>query len=121
MTFLFIALCIIALGIIIFRMGGKEIDRQLAAVGGLHKMYAPLVDALQSQPKTVLLKNTPSRLVIVGEHDKLTYMWQINTPDGKKITIRITIKCGNQIVERKDFDFPISCQYQSEDIISVLP
>lgn len=120
MTFLFIALGIIILGIIIFRMGSKEIDRQLTALGGLRKIYGPLVDALLSQPKTVLLKNIPSRLVIVGERDKLTYMWQINTPDGKKIIIRITIKCGNQIVERKTFDFPISLQWQSEEIILVL-
>lgn len=120
MTFLFIALGIIILGFIIFRMGGKELNKRLTTVGGLRKMYAPLVDALLSQPKTVLLKNTPSRLVIVGEQDNLTYMWQISTPDGKKITIRITIKCGNQIVERKDIDFPISLQWQSEEIISVL-
>lgn len=120
MTFLFIALGIIILGIIIFRMGGKELDRQLTAVGGLRKMYAPLVDALLSKPKTVLLKNTPSRLVIVGEQNKLNYMWQISTPDGKKITIRLTVKCGNQIVERKDFDFPISLQWQSEEILATL-
>lgn len=108
------------LGIIIFRMGGKEIDRRLTAVGGLRKMYAPLIDIILSKPKTVLLKNTPSRIVIVGQTDRLNYMWQISTPDGKKITIRITIKCGNQVVERKDFDFPISLQWQSEEILSVL-
>lgn len=47
-------------------------------------------------------------------------MWQISTPDGKKITIRITIKSGNQIVERKDFDFPISMQWQSEEIFNTI-
>ena len=120
MVFLYIALVLIVLGIIIFRMGGKEIDRRLTAVGGLRKMYAPLIDIILSKPKTVLLKNTPSRIVIVGQTDRLNYMWQISTPDGKKITIRITIKCGNQVVERKDFDFPISLQWQSEEILSVL-
>lgn len=120
MVFLYIALGLIVLGIIIFRMGGKEIDRRLTAVGGLRKMYAPLIDIILSKPKTVLLKNTPSRIVIVGQTDRLSYMWQISTPDGKKITIRITIKCGNQVVERKDFDFPISLQWQSEEILSVL-
>lgn len=120
MTFLYIALGLIALGIIIFRMGGKEIDRRLTAVGGLRKMYAPLIDIILSKPKTVLLKNTPSRIVIVGQTDRLNYMWQISTPDGKKVTIRSTIKCGNQVVERKDFDFPISLQWQSEEILSVL-
>lgn len=120
MVFLYIALGLIVLGIIIFRMGGKEIDRRLTAVGGLRKMYAPLIDIILSKPKTVLLKNTPSRIVIVGQNDRLNYMWQISTPDGKKITIRITIKCGNQVVERKDFDFPISLQWQSEEILSVL-
>lgn len=120
MTFLYITLGLLALGIIIFRMGGKEIDRRLTAVGGLRKMYAPLIDIILSKPKTVLLKNTPSRIVIVGQTDRLDYMWQISTPDGKKITIRITIKCGNQVVERKDFDFPISLQWQSEEILSVL-
>lgn len=120
MVFLYIALGLIVLGIIIFRMGGKEIDRRLTAVGGLRKMYAPLIEIILSKPKTVLLKNTPSRIVIVGQTDRLNYMWQISTPDGKKITIRITIKCGNQVVERKDFDFPISLQWQSEEILSVL-
>lgn len=120
MVFLYIALGLIVLGIIIFRMGGEEIDRRLTAVGGLRKMYAPLIDIILSKPKTVLLKNTPSRIVIVGQNDRLNYMWQISTPDGKKITIRITIKCGNQVVERKDFDFPISLQWQSEEILSVL-
>ncbi len=120
MTFIFIALGIIILGIIIFRMGGKELDRRLTAVGGLRKMYAPLIDGILTKPNTVMLKNTPSRIVIVGQKDKLNYMWQISTPDGKKITIRITIKCGNQIVERKDFDFPISMQWQSSEIIHIL-
>lgn len=120
MTFKFIALGIIILGIIIFRMGGKELDRRLTAVGGLRKMYAPLIDGILTKPNTVMLKNTPSRIVIVGQKDKLNYMWQISTPDGKKITIRITIKCGNQIVERKDFDFPISMQWQSSEIIHIL-
>lgn len=120
MVFLYIALGLIVLGIIIFRMSGKEIDRRLTAVGGLRKMYAPLIDIILSKPKTVLLKNTSSRIVIVGQTDRLNYMWQISTPDGKKITIRITIKCGNQVVERKDFDFPISIQWQSEEILSVL-
>lgn len=120
MTFLFIALGIIFLGIIIFRIGGRELDRRLTAVGGLRKMYAPLIDGILSKPNTIMLKNTPSRIVIVGQLDKLNYMWQITTPDGKKITIRITVKCGNQIVERKDFDFPISLQWQSDEIISVL-
>lgn len=121
MTFLYIALGLLALGITIFRMGGKEIDRRLTAVGGLRKMYAPLIDIILSKPKTVLLKNTPSRIVLVGQTDRLNYMWQISTPDGKKITIRITIKCGNQVVKRKDFDFPISLQWQSEEIMEVLP
>lgn len=120
MTFLFIVLGIIILGIIIFRMGGKELDRRLTAVGGLRKMYAPLIDGILTKPNTVMLKNTPSRIVIVGQQDKLNYMWQISTPDGKKITIRITIKCGNQIVERKDFDFPISMQWQSEEILNTI-
>lgn len=120
MTFLYIALGVIILGIIIFRMGGKELDRRLAAIGGLRKMYAPLIDNLLSKPKTVLLKNTPSRIVIVGQHDKLNYIWQISTPDGKKIIIRITIKCGNQCVERKDFDFPISLQWQSSEIMNTI-
>lgn len=120
MTFLFIALGIIILGIIIFRMGGKELDRRLTAVGGLRKMYAPLIDGILTKPNTVMLKNTPSRIVIVGQQDKLNYMWQISTPDGKKITIRITIKSGNQIVERKDFDFPISMQWQSEEIFNTI-
>lgn len=83
-------------------------------------MYAPLVDTILSKPRTMLLKNTPSRLIIVGQQDNLNYMWQINTPDGKKITIRITVKSGNQVVEQKDFDFPISLQWQSAEIISVL-
>lgn len=120
MTFLFIALGIIILGIIIFRMGGKELDRRLTAVGGLRKMYAPLIDGILTKPNTVMLKNTPSRIVIVGQQDKLNYMWQISTPDGKKITIRITVKCENQIVEQKDFDFPISLQWQSDEILDVL-
>lgn len=120
MTFLFIALGIIILGIIIFRMGGKELDRRLTAVGGLRKMYAPLIDGILTKPNTVMLKNTSSRIVIVGQQDKLNYMWQISTPDGKKITIRITIKCGNQIMERKDFDFPISMQWQSEEILNTI-
>ena len=120
MTFLFIAIGIIILGIIIFRMGGKELDRRLTAVGGLRKMYAPLIDGILTKPNTVMLKNTPSRIVIVGQQDKLNYMWQISTPDGKKITIRITIKCGNQIMERKDFDFPISMQWQSEEILNTI-
>ncbi len=120
MTLLFIALGIIILGIIIFRMGGKELDRRLTAVGGLRKMYAPLIDGILTKPNTVMLKNTPSRIVIVGQQDKLNYMWQISTPDGKKITIRITIKCGNQIMERKDFDFPISMQWQSEEILNTI-
>lgn len=120
MTFLFIALGIIILGIIIFRMGGKELDRRLTAVGGLRKMYEPLIDGILTKPNTVMLKNTPSRIVIVGQQDKLNYMWQISTPDGKKITIRITIKYGNQIMERKDFDFPISTQWQSEEIIDTI-
>lgn len=59
MTFLFIALGIIILGIIIFRMGGKELDRRLTAVGGLRKMYAPLIDGILTKPNTVMLKNTP--------------------------------------------------------------
>lgn len=120
MTFLFIVLGIIILGIIIFRIGGKELDRRLTAVGGLRKMYAPLIDDILTKPNTVMLKNTPSRIVIVGQHDKLNYMWQISTPDGKKITIRITINCGNQIMERKDFDFPISMQWQSEEILNTI-
>lgn len=120
MTFLIIAGIIVVIGIIIFRMGGKELDRRLTAVGGLRKMYAPLIDGILSKPNTVMLKNTPSRIVIVGQQDKLTYTWQISTPDGKKISIRITVKCKNQIVERKTFDFPISQQWQSDEIIHVL-
>lgn len=120
MVFLYIALGLIVLGIIIFRMGGKELDRQLSAAGGLRKMCAPFFDQLLSKPKTVLLKNTPSRIVIVGQTDRLNYMWQISTPDGKKITIRITVKCGNQIVERKDFEFPISMLWQADEILSTL-
>lgn len=120
MVFLYIALGLIVLGIIIFRMGGKELDRRLSAAGGLRKMYAPFFDELLSKPKAVLLKNTPSRIVIVGQTDRLNYMWQICTPDGKKITIRITVKCGNQIVERKDFEFPISTQWQADEIMETL-
>lgn len=120
MTYIFIILGVICLGILIFRMGGKELDRRLSAAGGLCKMYTPLIENILSKTNTVMLKNTPSRIVIVGQQDKLSYMWQISTPDGKKITIRITVKCSNQIVERKDFDFPISLQWQSDEILEVL-
>ncbi len=120
MTAILIILGIVLLGIIIFRMGGKEIDKHLTAAGGLRKMYAPLVDYLLSKPKAILLKETPSRLVIVGQQEGNNYMWQISTPDGKKITIRLTVKENSQIVERKDFDFPISLQCQLEEILSVL-
>lgn len=120
MTFLYIALGIVVLGIIIFRMGGKELDRRLTAAGGLRKMYAPLIDKILSKPNTVLLKNTPSRIVIVGQQNKVNYLWQISTPDGQKITIRITVKCGNQVIERKDFDFPISLNWESERILNTI-
>ena len=46
MTIVYILAGIILLGVIIFRMGGKELDRRLTAVGGLRKMYAPLIDGL---------------------------------------------------------------------------
>lgn len=120
MTIVYIILVTVILGVIIFLMGGKELDKRLNAVGGLRKMYAPFVDALLSKPRTVMLKNTPSRIVIARQNDKFNYLWQISTPDGKKLTIRITVKCGNQIVERKDFDFPISLQWQSEEIMDTL-
>lgn len=120
MTIVYILAGIVLLGIIIFRMGGKELDRRLTAVGGLRKMYAPLIDVLLSKPRTVLIKNTPSRLVIAGQLDTMSYLWQINTPDGKKITIRLTVREDERIVERKDFDFPISLQWQSEEILPVL-
>lgn len=117
MTVVTIILGIIILGIIIFYFGGKELDSQLTAVGGLRKMYAPLVNALLSQPNTMLLKNTPSRLVIVGEHDKLSYMWEIYTLEGTKTTIRVSIKSGNQIVEKKEMDFQMSIKYHSNEAI----
>lgn len=120
MTIVYILAGIVLLGVIIFRMGGKELDRRLTAVGGLRKMYAPLVKDLLSKPKAIMLKETPSRLVIVGQQDRYNYMWQISTPDGKKITIRITVKNGNQIMEKKDFDFPISTQFQSDKILATI-
>ena len=120
MTIVYILAGIILLGVIIFRMGGKELDRRLTAVGGLRKMYAPLIDVLLSKPRTVLIKNTPSRLVIAGQLDTMSCLWQISTPVGKKITIRLTVRKDNRIVERKDFDFPISFQWQTEDILPVL-
>lgn len=120
MTIVYILAGIVLLGVIIFRMGGKELDRRLTAVGGLRKMYAPLIDVLLSKPRTVLIKNTPSRLVIAGQLDAMSYLWQISTPDGTKITIRLTVRENNRIVERQDFDFPISFQWQPEDILPVL-
>jgi len=50
----------------------------------------------------------------------MSCLWQISTPVGKKITIRLTVRKDNRIVERKDFDFPISFQWQTEDILPVL-
>ena len=120
MITLYIVIGVLLGGFFIFKAGGKELDRRLSMAGGLRKMYAPLVDYLLSKPRTVLLKNTPSRLVIVGQLDNGSYMWQISTPDGKKLTIRLTDKHGNQVVEKKDFDFPISIEWDSEDIIDTL-
>lgn len=120
MIFVYILLGIIVLGVVIFKMGGKELDRRLAAVGGIRKMYAPLIDEMLSKPHTVLLKNTLSRLVIAGQCGADSYLWQISTPDGKRLTIRITVKENNLVTERKDFDFPIAVQWQSEDILSTL-
>lgn len=120
MIILYIVIGVLLGGFFIFKAGGKELDRRLSMAGGLRKMYAPLIDYLLSKPRTVLLKNTPSRLVIVGQLDNGSYMWQISTPDGKKLTIRLTVKHGNQVVEKKDFDFPISSEWSPVKILAVL-
>ena len=120
MIALYIVLGVFLGGFFIFKAGGKELDRRLSMAGGLRKMYAPLVDYLLAKPRTVLLKNTPSRLVIVGQLDNGSYMWKISTPDGKKLNIRLTVKHGNEIVEKKDFDFPISLDWDSDDILDTL-
>ena len=120
MIALYIVIGVLLGGFFIFKAGGKELDRRLSMAGGLRKMYAPLVDYLLSKPRTVLLKNTPSRLVIVGQLDKGSYIWQISTPDGKKLTIRITVRHGNHIVEKQDIDFPLSTMWTSEKILATL-
>lgn len=120
MIILYIVIGVLLGGFFIFKAGGKELDRRLSMAGGLRKMYAPLIDYLLSKPRTVLLKNTPSRLVIVGQLDNGSYMWQNGTPDGKKLTIRLTVKHGNQVVEKKDFDFPISSEWSPVKILAVL-
>ena len=120
MSGFFIVIVIVIIIIVIFNAGGKELDRRLSMSGGLLTMYAPLVDYLLSKPRTVLLKNTPSRLVIGGQLEKGSYIWQISTPDGKKLTIRITVKYGNHVIEKKEFNFPMSSMWSSDKILESL-
>lgn len=120
MTVLLIILGIFAIGFVIFRMGGKELDRRLTAVGGIRTMYSPLIDAMLSMPNAHIIKNLPASVTIEGCFGSGSYDWNVKTLDGKKITISFTVKEGNILKERKVFDFPISSQWSSVEILATL-
>lgn len=115
---LFIGLII--LDIILFGRRGRELDRRLEAAGGLRQMYASFIETLLSKSKSVLLNNTPSLIIIVGQYDKLNYKWKIRTPDGKNLIVRMTVKRDDEVIEQKNFKFPISAECDSENILRVI-
>lgn len=120
MTILLIILGIFAIGVIIFRMGGKELDRRLTAAGGIRTMYAPLINAMLSMPNAHIIKNQPASVTIEGNLESESYDWNVKTLDGKKVTISFTVKEGNDLKERKVFEFPISLQWSSVEILATL-
>lgn len=135
MVFLYIALGLIALGIIIFRMGGKELDKRLNAVGGIANMYSDVINALLKEGVTTIPQILPSQVRINGvifleskgapfqlKMDKLChYQWDIKTMDGKNLWITFVLKEGaNSIIERKTMQFPISPTCSQVHILATL-
>lgn len=116
-SFIFIGLIIVGLVLVI---GSNELNKRLVVAGGLHRMYASFIESLLAKPKSKLLKDTPSLIVIVGQYDKMNYMWQIRTHDGKNLIVGITLKRDDDIIERKRFKFPISAECNSEDILKTI-
>lgn len=134
MTILYIAIGLILLGIIIFRMGGNELDKRLNAVGGIANMYPDVINALLKEGVTTIPQILPSHVVINGvifleegapfqlKMDRLChYQWDIKTMDGKNLWITFVLKEGaNSIIERKAMQFPIAPTCSQIHILATL-
>ncbi len=112
MTIILIIIGIALLGIIIFRAGGKEIDKAISARGGFKTIYADVIRVLSSPANSAVTEKTPSNIFIEGKcqiKGKLCdYKWRLYTLDGRKLTIKFLLNNSGKIAEEKVFDFPMN-------------
>lgn len=111
MTVFLIIIGIAIIGIIIFKAGGKEIDKIVSAQGGFKSIYADVIRGLSLPAGGSITEKSPSNIIIDGtcqiRKELYSYKWRLYTLDGRKLSIKFILRNCDRVVEEKLVDFPI--------------